>query len=33
MTAFGAVRGGHLAEKVVLLYLVLFKKEAGKPNR
>ena len=31
--AFGAVRGGHLAEKVILRCLVLFKTAAGAQNR
>jgi hypothetical protein len=33
LTAFGAVRGGHLAEKVILYSFVLFKSAAGDPTR
>jgi hypothetical protein len=33
LTAFGAVRGGHLVENVVLRNLVLFKAAAGEPIR
>jgi hypothetical protein len=33
LTASGAVRGGHLAEKVILHQLVLPKSAAGEPNR
>jgi hypothetical protein len=31
LTAFGAVRSGHLAEKGILRNLVLFKSAAGEP--
>jgi hypothetical protein len=33
LTAFGAVRGGHLVEIVILRNLVLFKSAAGEPFR
>jgi hypothetical protein len=33
LTAFGAVRGGHLGEKVILCNLAPFKSAAGKPYR
>jgi len=33
LTAFGAVRGGDLAEKVILRNLTLFKSAAGEPIR
>jgi len=33
LTAFGAVCGGHLAEKVILCSFVSPKTAAGEPNR
>jgi hypothetical protein len=33
LTAFGAVRGGHLVEKMILRSLVFSKSAAGEPIR
>jgi hypothetical protein len=33
LAAFGAVRGGHLVEKVILCNLELFKSAEGEPSR
>ena len=33
LTAFSAVRGGHLVEKMISSRLVLFKSAAGEPHR